>query len=97
MTTASIDIATLDKLFDNQKKLDDIFDSIFDDDSFSNCVMSDEPIIESRSSKKLYSEKDLMSYNGGNVLAQKKRNISYLILPVILEIVVIYYAMMNFT
>ena len=31
MTTA-IDINTLDSLFDNQKKLDDIFNSIFDDD-----------------------------------------------------------------
>jgi len=93
MTTASIDIDTLDKLFDNQKKLDDIFDSIFDDDSLSSFVTSDEPLIET-SSKDLYSEKALLSYHEET---QKKRNIVHLILPVVIEIAVIYYAMMNFS
>ncbi|MFK5948868.1 MAG: M43 family zinc metalloprotease, partial [Methylococcales bacterium] len=32
MTTAAIDIDTLNNLFDNQKKLDDIFNSMFDND-----------------------------------------------------------------
>jgi len=94
MTTASIDIDTLDKLFDNQQKLDDIFDSIFDDDSFSSFVISDEPVIETSSSKELYSEKALLSSHGET---QNKRNIVHLILPVVIEIAVIYYAMVNFT
>ena len=40
MTAATLDLDTLDKLFDNQKKLDDIFSSIFDDDSLDSSPMS---------------------------------------------------------
>jgi len=34
MNTAVFDSRDLNSLFDNQKKLDDLFDSIFDDDNF---------------------------------------------------------------
>jgi len=101
MTTATLDIDTLDKLFDNQKKLDDIFNSVFDEDPF---LSSPTPFSDyARESNKIsqasydsYSD-DEISFNTGNtVLIQRARGVAYFVLPA-LEIAAIYYCVINFT
>ena len=100
MTTATIDIDTLNDLFENQKKLDDIFSSIFDDDSFlsSSVTYDDQPTGSSgqKSSQDLHSNEDLSLYAEDKTFVQKKRSITYLVMPVVVEITVIYYGMMYF-
>ncbi|MFW5443255.1 MAG: hypothetical protein ACKE51_02970 [Methylococcaceae bacterium] len=102
MTTASIDIETLDKLFDNQKKLDDVFSSIFDDDDYlqsSSASFNDHTPGKKgqKNSQDTYSNEDY-SYNADDLaFVQEKRNIIYVILPVAAEIAAIYYALMYFS
>ena len=100
MTTATIDLDTLNDLFENQKKLDDIFSSIFDDDSFlSNSIsLNDQPLGSSgqKSSQDLHSNEDLSFKAEDKTFVQKKRSITHLIMPVVIEIAVIYYGMMYF-
>lgn len=103
MNTATIDSDALNSLFDNQKRLDDIFNSVFDDD-----LMLDSPISSheysqtssSGSSKRSTHDRQYdegYSYNtGASDFIQSKRSIAYFVLPVI-EIAVIYYAVVNFT
>jgi len=82
MTAAAIDVNILNDLFDNQKKLDDVFDSLFDDDSF---ITLDEStaIIES------YTSFD-------DIVPQKSRSLTNIIIPVALEIAIIYYGVLYF-
>ncbi len=82
MTAAAIDVNILNDLFDNQKKLDDVFDSLFDDDSFITLDEST-PIIES------YSSFD-------DIVPQKSRSLTSLVIPIALEIVAIYYGILYF-
>ncbi len=88
MSAATLDLDLLNELFDNQKKLDDILS-----DDFS--------IFKSSSSTSDYSfeiddqkrDQDLadLSYD------KKSRNITSLILPMVVEIAVITYALMYFS
>ncbi|NOQ14165.1 MAG: hypothetical protein GQ583_06770 [Methyloprofundus sp.] len=92
MTTAAIDIDVLDELFENQKKLDDVLNSFFDDDSFlSSSIPVDDNVSGSNSVE------DFSLSSDDNILDQKSRNISYLIVPLILEIAAIYYGVTYFT
>jgi len=108
--SATIDIDTLNNLFDNQKKLDDIFSSVFDDDSFF--VSSSAPIEKVSDSKDQKAAQDSSSndssssndwsnddwsYKNDDVyFVQEKRSIIYLIFPVMLEIAALYYGIMYF-
>ncbi|MDF1582384.1 MAG: hypothetical protein RQ733_08380 [Methyloprofundus sp.] len=94
MTAAAIDLDVLNELFDNQKKLDDIFGSLFDDDSFLNVSSYDEPTprsSEKKSSQVSYSEDDY-----ADEFTQGSRSILSLVMPVVMEIAVIYYGIMYF-
>ncbi|MCK5122230.1 MAG: hypothetical protein KAQ91_09610 [Methylococcales bacterium] len=103
MTTATIDLDTLDKLFDNQKKLDDIFSSFFDDD---DCFL-DSPIpshnnqaLENSSQKNnqdIYSTENLSFHAEDNYFIQKKRSVTSFLLPLVLEVAAIYYGIVYFT
>ena len=77
MTSQTIDLDELNQLCENQKKLDDIFDSLFDDDSF---ISSSAPVIEHTQIKP-----DIQAS------AQTDRTMLNLLLPVVLEIAAIYY------
>jgi hypothetical protein len=94
MNTAAIDTNTLNSLFDNQKKLDEIFDSIFDDNNFF--INTTSPQTESRYSS--YDVSSPVSYSGSNVrdpLFSIKQNPLYCVLPIALEIAVIYLLVTN--
>ncbi|NOQ17178.1 MAG: hypothetical protein GQ581_08975 [Methyloprofundus sp.] len=95
MTTAAIDLDMLNELLDNQKKLDDIFSSAFDDDSFLSSPMSPNKHELGKTGQK---GSPSVQYNTEtSVLTQQSRNTTYLVLPVLLEIAVIYYCIMNFS
>ncbi len=92
MNTAAIDINTLNDLFDNQKKMDELFDSIFDDDSYfinnssssSHAENYDPPSdIESQLSARGHSGKEA-------ILMHTSHKPFYFVLPVVLEIAVFY-------
>lgn len=92
MNTIAIDKSTLNGLFDNQKKLDDLFDSIFDDDNYF--ITSSSPSTASSTNKDFRSEAESLSYYSSNSRQEASFNsrnssISYL-LPIGLEIGVIY-------
>lgn len=95
MNTVAIDRNTLNGLFDNQKKLDELFDSIFGDD---NCFISISPTPSQSGSR--YSDFDTKSHYsyGGNLkesLLAIKPNRFYYAIPILLEIAVIYLAVTN--
>lgn len=96
MTAATLDLDTLDKLFDNQKKLDDIFSSIFDDGSLDSSPMSfDDGGLESLS-EEIYSYDDLSYTAEDTTFVPEKRSIAHIIMPVVLEIAAIYYGIVYF-
>ncbi len=98
MTTAAIDLDVLNELFDNQKKLDDIFGSLFDDDSFLSVSSYDESTYrksEQKINQATYSKEDF-SFNTEDEFPQKSRSIASLVMPVLMEIVIIYYGIMYF-
>jgi len=85
MITAAIDTNILNDLLDNQKKLDDVFDSIFDEDPFLD---------SSPTSAKyaVFDDNEYASFNDSDeVNIQSKQRIITFILPVVLEIAVLYY------
>ena len=94
MYTAAIDGNTLNGLFDNQKKLDDLFDSIFDDDNYFISSASSSSLTEKRySAERQYSP-------GPNrvtesLLMIKNRSPYFLMLPIVLEVAVIYFVVAN--
>lgn len=95
MNTVAIDGSTLNGLFDNQKKLDELFDSIFGDESY---FINSPP--SSSQSGNHFSASDAgsqFSY-GGNLkesLLAIKPNRFFYVLPIVLEIAVIYLAVTN--
>jgi len=94
MTAAAIDLDVLNELFDNQKKLDDIFGSLFDDDSCLSASSYDEPTPrggDQKDNQATYS-KD----NFADEFTQESRSTLSLVMPVVLEIAVIYYGIMYF-
>lgn len=95
MNTVAIDGNTLNGLFDNQKKLDELFDSIFGDESyFINSAPSSS---QSESRHSAVDTDNQFSYGGTlekSFLAIKPNRLYY-ILPIVLEISVIYLAVTN--
>jgi hypothetical protein len=94
MNTVAIDTNTLNSLFDNQKKLDEIFDSIFEENNFF--INSSSSQTESRYST--YEVDSPASYGSSNVknsLLAIKQNPFYCVLPIALEIAVIYLLVTN--
>ena len=97
MNTVAIDRNTLNDLFDNQKKMDELFDSIFDDDNyFINSSSSSSQAGSRRSTLDVESQS---SYGGDSVkeplLAIRKHNPYYFVLPIVLEIAAIYLIVTN--
>ncbi|OAI16095.1 hypothetical protein A1359_08745 [Methylomonas lenta] len=94
MYTAAIDGNVLNGLFDNQKKLDDLFDSIFDDDNYFISSVSSASSAESR-----YSTEYQCSPSPGRVtealLEMKNRSPYFFMLPIALEVAVIYFVVAN--
>jgi len=91
MNTAAIDTNILNDLFDNQKKLDDVFDSIFDEDPFLDSFPSS-------ASQNSYAVDNDYAYFNANVNVNEKtdnqtstQSSLQLIMPVVLEIAVLYY------
>ena len=93
MNTVAIDTNTINSLFDNQKKVDELFDSIFDDDNF---FISSSYSSKTESRRSTSNVESRMSYGSDgpkdSVLAIRTHNPYYFILPILLEIAVIYYA-----
>jgi len=86
---ATIDVNTLDSLFDNQQKLDDVFNSIFDEDPM-NELITEKVILNNQF------DDDWSIKPDDTVYAQETHNISYFLIPVIIEIAAIYYGIMFF-
>lgn len=98
MYTATIDRHALNGLFDNQKKLDDLFDSIFDDDNYF--ISSSAPAASSTHSSYAAYNRDsrFEPRQGGMVesLAMIKSQCPYFyLLPIVLEITAIYFIVAN--
>jgi hypothetical protein len=89
MTSVSIDINALNSLLDNQKKLDDLFDSIFDDnlyivaDSYSSAA-------DTFSAYELDSEWTQNNSFLRDLLLTIKHNQVYGIITLILEVAIIF-------
>lgn len=86
MTSATIDLDTLNDLFENQKKLDDILSSFFDDDSALSTTLSN----EQKSTNNLYSNDDFSFNPTDKTTVKTKQNIVYFVLPVVFEIAALY-------
>ena len=94
MNTISIDRNALNSLFDNQKKLDDLFDSIFDEDNFfiSNVAVSAQAVYS-------YPElkiKNTFTYDNNKVIESFcafKHHPCYYVLPITIELTAIYWLM----
>ena len=98
MTTAAIDIDILDELFENQKKLDDVLNSFFDDDSFFSSTDDIVPVTSpQKDSLTFQADEDFSLDSDDKYLDQKSRSIFHIIIPLIMEIVAIYYGIMYFT
>jgi len=94
MTAAAIDLDVLNELFDNQKKLDDIFGSLFDDDSCLSASSYDEPAPKGSGQKD--NQATYSKDNFADEFTQESRSTLSLVMPVVLEIAVIYYGVMYF-
>ena len=92
MYAATIDRNALNGLFDNQKKLDDLFDSIFDDDNYF--ISSASP---SQSGHPYSSAKVTRSFTSkptpvrDALLKVKEQSPYAFMLPIVLEIAVMYF------
>lgn len=94
MYTAAIDGNTLNGLFDNQKKLDDLFDSIFDDDNYFISSTSSSSSVESH----YCAERQFSPSQNGvteSLLMMKDRSPYFVLLPIVLEVAVIYFVIAN--
>ncbi len=93
MSAATIDTNVLNSLFDNQKRLDDVFDSIFNDDCFiisGYSAPSENPSSTSNTSRS-YTPKQ--SSVRTSLLTIKERHPYFFMLPIVLELVAIYLVM----
>lgn len=99
MYATAIDRSALNGLFENQKKLDDLFDSIFDDDNYF--ISSVSPSQSERQSKhSAYSPSRNVTPKQSRItdslLEIKERHPYVFILPIVLEIAAIYCVVVNF-
>ncbi|MGR9117170.1 MAG: hypothetical protein ACU85E_15535 [Gammaproteobacteria bacterium] len=97
MSNVAIDRNTIKDLFENQKKMDELFDSIFNDDNY----FIDSSYSSSQTGSR-YSTSDVeskFSYGEDSVkksfLAIRKNNPYYFVLPIVLEIAAIYLVVTN--
>ena len=101
MTSAAIDLDTLNELFETQKKLNDVFNSVFDEDYFliSSRSSNDHELgsRDQKSSQDLNSNEDLSFNAEDRTFVQKKRRKTYFIMPVVVEIVAVSYCIFYFT
>ncbi len=96
MNTIAIDRDMLNGLFDNQKKLDDLFDSIFDEDDYF--INSSPSPSQSENLCPAFEVENQFSYSSGNIkelLLAIKQNHFFYLLPIIVEITVIYLVTKN--
>lgn len=96
MNTVAMDRDILNGLFDNQQKLDELFDSIFNDDNY--LINSSPSSSQSVSHAPTFEVESQFSKGGGNVnelLLAIKLNPYFYVLPIVLEIAVIYFAVIN--
>jgi len=91
MNAIALDRNALNGLFDNQKKLDDLFDSIFDDDNF---YISSTPVsVQSVARNPEFKAERPVAYRGHPVIESldaMKHHPYFFLLPVTLELTVIY-------
>ncbi len=100
MTAAAVDLDLLNELFDNQKKLDDLFS--LDDDSFLKSMSFGTNALKS---SELNGEANIvnippedLSFNSDDLIFnQKKRSAASFIIPLIVEIAIIVGAIIYFT
>ncbi|MEY4717685.1 MAG: hypothetical protein RL563_303 [Pseudomonadota bacterium] len=97
MCASAIDRNALNGLFDNQQKLDDLFDSIFDDDNyFISSVSSSVSTTSNSACDFSYAQPYQSRRLQESLLAVKQHNPYFFVLPVVLEITVIYFVVSNF-
>lgn len=96
MSTVAMNREILNSLFDNQQKLDELFDSIFDDDDF--LINSSPSSSQSVNHSTAFEAEKQFSSGGGKVKAlflAIKHNPYFYVLPIVLEIAVIYSVVIN--
>ena len=97
MSASAIDRNALNGLFDNQQKLDDLFDSIFDDDNYFISSTSSSASVPSYSVNEVsYAQSQQSRRFQESLLLVKQHNPYFFVLPVVLEIAVIYFVVTNF-
>lgn len=98
MTTAAIDVNTLNELFENQSKLDDIFDSFFDDDSLLSSSVTKNGHASAGAfgnDQDLDFNDDLLFFPDDN-LDQQQRSMFGIAAPIVIEIVALYFTISYF-
>lgn len=95
MNTVAMDRNTLNGLFDNQRKLDDLFDSIFDDENFFITATPSSSLSSSRSAAFDSESQSLYGRNANSSISAIKQNRFHYVIPIILEIAVIYLVVTN--
>jgi len=97
MSAVAIDRNALNGLFDNQRKLDDLFDSIFDDDNYFINSVSSSPTenfyVASSATRSITAEQSRVRES---VLTIKEQCPYFFVLPIVLEIAAIYLVVANF-
>ncbi len=96
MAAEAIDLDMLNKLFDTQKNLDDVFSSILDDDPVqysSQTIDENTSDAGSWESSEDFSFNEYASYKADNAYEKEKSSIAYFVIPLVLEIAAIYYGM----
>ena len=93
---SAIDLDTLNSLFDNQKRLDDAFDLMFDEDLLINSSVSLNDKAYGNTQKKKHYSEELSFDPEGDFFVQNERSAIGFVIPVVLEIAVIYYGIMLF-
>ena len=100
MTTAVIDLDALNELFENQNKLDDVFNSIFDEDFFLSSSKSSNDHALGNSAQKgsqdLNSNENFSFNAEDKTFVQQKLSITNFVMPVVVEIVIVSYCIMYF-
>ncbi len=101
MSTAAIDLDMLNELFENQKRLDDAFNSMFDDDAFlSDLKVSETKTSRSRARQEmrpLSSKEGFSDAVKEKTIDQSSRSILHVLIPVALEIALIVYGILYFS
>jgi len=91
----TIDINALNDLLDNQKKLDDVFNSIFDEAPFVEST----PVLNNSTfgggNQDFHSNDEDILFNNKQT-GQTERSTVSSIMPIVLEIAVLYYGILHF-